>query len=43
VVNRLRDVLSLGAAEVLVSLLPTGDAATIQRDFLAVVGADDSR
>ena len=37
VVNRLRDVLSLGAAEVLVSLLPTGDAATVQRDFLAAV------
>lgn len=43
VVNRLRDVLSLGAAEVLVSLLPTGDAATIQRDFLAAVRADERR
>jgi len=37
VVNLLRDVLSLGAAEALVSLLPTGDAATVQRDFLAAV------
>lgn len=37
VVNRLRDVLSLGAAEVLVTLLPTGDAPTVQRDFLATV------